>query len=84
MLVAESCACVARYEPSIRALPVCRASDMAEFIRLWGAVNHVTGIDAKLFIAVNHDPNAPIFNYCDYGIVGDMDDICLAMLSALE
>lgn len=49
-----------------------------------GAVNHVTGIDAKLFIAVNHDPNAPIFNYCDYGIVGDMDDICLAMLSALE
>lgn len=49
-----------------------------------GAVNHVTGIDAKLFIAVNRDPNAPIFNYCDYGIVGDMDEICRAMLSALE
>lgn len=37
-----------------------------------GAVNHVTGVDAELFIAVNKDANAPIFNYCDYGVVGDM------------
>ena len=41
-----------------------------------GAVNHVTGVDADMLIAVNTDKTAPIFNYCDYGIVGDMDEVC--------
>lgn len=49
-----------------------------------GAVNHVSGIDAELFIAVNRDPTAPVFNYCDYGIVGDMDEVCEAMIAALR
>lgn len=49
-----------------------------------GAVNHVTGVDAAKFIAVNRDPDAPIFNYCDYGIVGDMDEVCDAMIAALK
>ena len=49
-----------------------------------GAVNHTTGIDAEKFIAVNRDPSAPIFNYCDYGIVGDMDEVCQAMINALK
>lgn len=49
-----------------------------------GAVNHITGIDAEKFIAVNRDPSAPIFNYCDYGIVGDMDEVCDAMIAALN
>ena len=49
-----------------------------------GAVNHVTGVDAELFIAINKDPSAPIFNYCDYGIVGDMDEICDSMICALD
>lgn len=49
-----------------------------------GAVNHVTGVDAEKFIAVNTDPNAAIFNYCDYGIVGDMDEVCDAMIASLK
>lgn len=49
-----------------------------------GAVNHVTGVDAELFIAVNKDANAPIFNYCDYGVVGDMDEICNHMIALLK
>lgn len=49
-----------------------------------GAVNHVTGVDAEKFIAVNRDATAPIFNYCDYGIVGDMDEVCDAMIAALK
>lgn len=49
-----------------------------------GAVNHVTGVDAELFIAVNRDENAAIFNYCDYGIVGDMDEVCQEMIQALK
>lgn len=49
-----------------------------------GAVNHITGISAEKFIAVNTDPNAAIFNYCDYGIVGDMDEVCNAMIAAIK
>lgn len=49
-----------------------------------GAVNHTTGIDAEKFIAVNKDPSAPIFNYCDYGIVGDMDTVCDMMIEKLK
>lgn len=49
-----------------------------------GAVNHITGVDAEKLIAVNNDPNAAIFNYCDYGIVGDMDAVCDAMLAELK
>lgn len=48
-----------------------------------GAVNHTTGVDAEKFIAVNTDPNAAIFNYCDYGIVGDMDEVCDKMIELL-
>ena len=49
-----------------------------------GAVNHVAGVDAGLFIAVNTDPSAPIFNYCDYGLAADMDETCDALIKALK
>lgn len=49
-----------------------------------GAVNHVAGVDADIFVAVNNDPSAAIFNYCDYGIVGDMDEVCDALISELS
>lgn len=49
-----------------------------------GAVNHVTGVSADLFIAENSDPQAQIFNFCDYGIVGDMDTVCNSMIEELE
>ena len=49
-----------------------------------GAVNHVTGVSADLFIAVNSDPQAQIFNFFDYRIVGDMDTLCNSMIEELE
>jgi len=50
-----------------------------------GAVNHVTGItDSEKIVAINNDADAAIFHYCDYGIVGDMDEVCEALLSMLE
>ena len=50
-----------------------------------GAVNHVTGIsDSDRVVAVNKDADAAIFNYCDYGIVGDMDEICDLMIEQLK
>ena len=50
-----------------------------------GAVNHVTGItDSDKIVAVNKDPDAAIFHYCDYGIVGEMDEVCDLMIKHLE
>ena len=50
-----------------------------------GAVNHVTGItDSDVIVAVNRDPDAAIFGYCSYGIVGDMDEVCDAMIAQLK
>ena len=49
-----------------------------------GAVNHTAGVDAEVFVAVDKNPNAQIFNYCDYGIVGDMDEVCDEMIDQLK
>ena len=49
-----------------------------------GAVNHTAGVDADVFIAVDKNPEAQIFNYCDYGIVGDMDEVCDEMIELLK
>ncbi|NUM48115.1 MAG: electron transfer flavoprotein subunit alpha/FixB family protein, partial [Anaerolineales bacterium] len=49
-----------------------------------GAPEHIEGMkDTELIIAVNTDPNAPIFDYAHYGTTCDLFDVVEAMLDSL-
>jgi electron transfer flavoprotein alpha subunit len=50
-----------------------------------GAIQHMIGVaNTRTIVAVNSDPNAPIFKQCDYYIVGNVEDIVPQLVQALE
>ena len=49
-----------------------------------GATQHMVGMKgSKTIIAINKDPEAPIFSIADLGIVGDVHKVLPALLEAI-